>query len=565
MKLTLGTRGSELARTQSGLVADALRAAGHEVDLVTIRSEGDVTAGSLLDVGGLGVFAATLRVALLEGRVDLVVHSLKDLPTAPVPGLTLGAVPPRAEAADVLCARDGLTLATLPPGAQVGTGSPRRAAQIRAARPDVSVVEIRGNVGTRLARALGPDADLDAVVLAAAGLDRLGRLDAATEALALLPAPGQGALAIECRADDAAVLAELAHLDSRATRAAVTAERAVLAALGAGCAAPIGTSARLADQTLALTAAVFSADGSASVRAERTASLPSSPLDAQVAAEALGFAVAGELLAEGAAQVTPLGASRPSELADFHHDRVLWAPGTRSALIGRRILLPRRDGALADAIRAAGADVDAVPVTRTEPLPFSLPGTADWLVLTSPTAVEVLAAADVDLHLLGDAIAAVGQATAHAITDAGAHADLVPVGRSDAEALLAALIDAEPDGATALIPGSALSRPALSDGLRAAGWDVERLDTYTTVPVTEAPAVRPWSDYDAVVLTSGSIAAATASVLGLPPESVTVVAFGQPSATAATQGGWRVDAVAATQDAAGVIDALTRHLDQENA
>ncbi len=543
MKLTLGTRGSELARTQSGLVADALRAAGHDVDLVTIRSEGDVTAGSLLDVGGLGVFAATLRVALLEGRVDLVVHSLKDLPTAPVPGLTLGAVPPRAEAADVLCARDGLTLATLPPGAQVGTGSPRRAAQIRAARPDVSVVEIRGNVGTRLARVHGHG----------------------TEALALLPAPGQGALAIECRADDAAVLAELAHLDSRATRAAVTAERAVLAALGAGCAAPIGTSARLADQTLALTAAVFSADGSASVRAERTASLPSSPLDAQVAAEALGFAVAGELLAEGAAQVTPLGASRPSELADFHHDRVLWAPGTRSALIGRRILLPRRDGALADAIRAAGADVDAVPVTRTEPLPFSLPGTADWLVLTSPTAVEVLAAADVDLHLLGDAIAAVGQATAHAITDAGAHADLVPVGRSDAEALLAALIDAEPDGATALIPGSALSRPALSDGLRAAGWDVERLDTYTTVPVTEAPAVRPWTDYDAVVLTSGSIAAATASVLGLPPEPVTVVAFGQPSATAATQGGWRVDAVAATQDAAGVIDALTRHLDQENA
>jgi hydroxymethylbilane synthase len=519
MKLTLGTRGSELARTQSGLVADALRAAGHEVDLVTIRSEGDVTAGSLLDVGGLGVFAATLRVALLEGRVDLVVHSLKDLPTAPVPGLTLGAVPPRAEAADVLCARDGLTLATLPPGAQVGTGfaAPRRADPCRPPGR-VRGRDPRQRRHPARPRALGPDADLDAVVLAAAGLDRLGRLDAATEALALLPAPGQGALAIECRADDAAVLAELAHLDSRATRAAVTAERAVLAALGAGCAAPIGTSARLADQTLALTAAVFSADGSASVRAERTASLPSSPLDAQVAAEALGFAVAGELLAEGAAQVTPLGASRPSELADFHHDRVLWAPGTRSALIGRRILLPRRDGALADAIRAAGADVDAVPVTRTEPLPFSLPGTADWLVLTSPTAVEVLAAADVDLHLLGDAIAAVGQATAHAITDAGAHADLVPVGRSDAEALLAALIDAEPDGATALIPGSALSRPALSDGLRAAGWDVERLDTYTTVPVTEAPAVRPWSDYDAVVLTSGSIAAATASVLGLPPE-----------------------------------------------
>ena len=565
MKLTLGTRGSELARTQSGLVAEALRAAGHEVDLVTIRSEGDVTAGSLLDVGGLGVFAATLRVALLEGRVDLVVHSLKDLPTAPVPGLTIGAVPPRAEPADVLCARDGLTLATLPAGALVGTGSPRRAAQVRAARPDVSVVEIRGNVGTRLARALGPDADLDAVVLAAAGLDRLGRLDAATEALPLLPAPGQGALAIECRADDAPLLAELARLDSRATRAAVTAERAVLAALGAGCAAPIGTSARLIGHTLTLTAAVFSPDGAATVRAEKATIVPHSLPETMLAAESLGFTVAQDLLAGGAAHITPLGASRPSELADFHHDRVLWAPGTHPALIGRRVLLPRRDGALADALRAAGADVDAVAVTRTETLPFSLPGPADWVILTSPIAVEVLASADVELSMLGDQIAAVGPATARAIEELDAHADVVPSGRSDAEALVAALIDAEPEGATALIPGSALSRPTLADGLTAAGWDVERLDTYTTVPLKEAPGARPWSDYDAVVLTSGSIASATSSVLGRPPAGVAVIAFGQPTASAATRDGWQVDAIAATQDAPGVIDALTRCLDQENS
>ena len=558
MTLKLGTRGSELARTQSGHVADALRAAGHDVELVTIRSEGDVTTGSLLDAGGLGLFAAALRVALLAGQVDLVVHSLKDLPTAPVPGLTVAAIPPRASLADALCARDGLTLAELPPGAKVGTGSPRRAAQVRALRPDLGVVEIRGNVGTRLARTLGPDADLDAVVLAAAGLERLGRDDAITELLALLPAPGQGALAVECRSEDAAVLAALAPLDDPDTRAAVEAERAVLARLGAGCAAPVGASASLDDGVLRLRAAVFSADGTAAVRAE-SSSTGDEP------AEALGVRVAERLLAEGAAEVTPLGADRPSELADFHTDTALWSPATRPELVGRRILLPRADGALADALRAAGADVDAVPVTRTEELPFALPGTCDWVILTSPTAVAVLAEADVELDLLGDAIAAVGPATAAAITELGYEVDLVPSGRYDAEALLAALLAAEPDGASAVIPGSALARPVLADGLAEAGWDVDTIATYTTAPLAEPPATRPWADYDAVVLTAGSIAESTASLLGVAPAGVAVIAFGEPSARAAAASGWTVTATAPTQDAAGVLTALTTALPKDPA
>ncbi len=558
MTLKLGTRGSELARTQSGHVADALRAAGHDVELVTIRSEGDVTTGSLLDAGGLGLFAAALRVALLAGQVDLVVHSLKDLPTAPVPGLTVAAIPPRAPLADALCARDGLTLAELPPGAKVGTGSPRRAAQVRALRPDLGVVEIRGNVGTRLARTLGPDADLDAVVLAAAGLERLGRDDAITELLALLPAPGQGALAVECRSEDAAVLAALAPLDDPDTRAAVEAERAVLARLGAGCAAPVGASASLDDGVLRLRAAVFSADGTAAVRAE-SSSTGDEP------AEALGVRVAERLLAEGAAEVTPLGADRPSELADFHTDTALWSPATRPELVGRRILLPRADGALADALRAAGADVDAVPVTRTEELPFALPGTCDWVILTSPTAVAVLAEADVELDLLGDAIAAVGPATAAAITELGYEVDLVPSGRYDAEALLAALLAAEPDGASAVIPGSALARPVLADGLAEAGWDVDTIATYTTAPLAEPPATRPWADYDAVVLTAGSIAESTASLLGVAPAGVAVIAFGEPSARAAAASGWTVTATAPTQDAAGVLTALTTALPKDPA
>lgn len=558
MTWKLGTRGSELARTQSGHVADALRAAGHDVELVTIRSEGDVTTGSLLDAGGLGLFAAALRVALLEGRVDLVVHSLKDLPTAGVPGLAIGAIPARAPHADALCARDGLRLADLPAGARVGTGSPRRAAQVRALRPDLGVVEIRGNVGTRLARALGPDADLDAVVLAAAGLERLGRGDAISELLPLLPAPGQGALAVECRSEDAAVLAALAPLDDPDTRAAVEAERAVLARLGAGCAAPVGASASVAGGVLTLRAAVFSADGTRFVEASASA-------DSHAPDAALGVRVAEDLLARGAAEVTPLGADRPSELADFHTDTALWSPATRPELVGRRVLLPRADGALADALRAAGADVDAVPVTRTEDLPFALPGTCDWVVLTSPTAVAVLAEADVELDMLGDAIAAVGSATAAAITELGYQVDLVPSGRSDAEALLAALLAAEPEGASAAIPGSALARPVLADGLAEAGWDVETVATYTTVPVDEPPTTRPWADYDAVVLTAGSIAEAAAALLGVAPAGVAVIAFGEPTARAAAASGWTVTATAATQDAAGVLAALTAVLPKELA
>ena len=206
-----------------------------------------------------------------------------------------------------------------------------------------------------------------------------------------------------------------------------------------------------------------------------------------------------------------------------------------------------------------------VPVTRTEELPFALPGTCDWVILTSPTAVAVLAEADVELDLLGDAIAAVGPATAAAITELGYEVDLVPSGRYDAEALLAALLAAEPDGASAVIPGSALARPVLADGLAEAGWDVDTIATYTTAPLAEPPATRPWADYDAVVLTAGSIAEATASLLGVAPAGVAVIAFGEPSARAAAASGWTVTATAPTQDAAGVLAALTTALPKDPA
>ncbi len=557
LRLRLGTRGSELATTQSGHVADALRALGDEVELVTIRSEGDVTSGSLLEAGGLGVFAAALRLALLDGEVDLVVHSLKDLPTAPVEGLTIAAIPERELPFDALCARDGLTFAELPPMARVGTGSPRRAAQLRRQRPDLTVVEIRGNVGTRLARVHGQGAtpgDLDAVVLARAGLARLGRFDAATDTLDLLPAPGQGALAVECRTVDVGVRAALSRLDDPETRTCVTAERAVLATLEAGCAAPVGAYARIANGYLEFTASVFNAEGSDERTVRRSVALPAD-------AAALGHDVARELLAAGAAEVTPLGAARASQLEDFHHEQALWAPGTAEALVGRRVLLPRPEGALAQALRAAGAEVDAVPVTETQPLPFALPGRVDWLVLTSPVGVRMLTEADVDLADLADHIAAVGPATAAAVAAAGAHAEVVPTSRSDAAALLAALPE-EP--ATALLAGSALASPVLGDGLAERGWDVDVVHTYTTATVADAPGVRPWADYDAVVVTAGSIARAVVDLLGMPDEHVAVVTLGDPSAAASDAVGLRVDAVAATQDGPGVVDALVRALTEEN-
>jgi hydroxymethylbilane synthase len=299
--LRLGTRRSRLALTQSQWVADAITAAtGVPVELVHIVTEGDVSKAAIAQLGGTGVFVTAIRQALHEGRVDLAVHSYKDLPTAPEPGLVLAAVPVREDPRDALVARDGLTLGELPPGSRVGTGAPRRVAQLRALGLGLDVVPIRGNVDTRMARvALG---DLDAVVLARAGLARLGRLDAVTETLdplQVLPAPAQGALAVECREDDDRTRGLLAPLEHAGTRACVVAERSTLAALEAGCSAPVAAYAVLADgedgPELFLRASVTALDGSDAVRGSLTGPLGE--------AAALGRALAAELLDRGATEL----------------------------------------------------------------------------------------------------------------------------------------------------------------------------------------------------------------------------------------------------------------------
>jgi hydroxymethylbilane synthase len=308
--IRIGTRGSALALAQSGAVAAQLEAEGNKVELVTVVTPGDRSAAPIAEIG-IGVFTSALRDALADGTVDVAVHSYKDLPTAPDPRLSL-AVPPRQDPRDALIARDSLTLGELPAGSRVGTGSPRRAAQLQALGLGLEIVPIRGNVDTRIRKVT--DGELDAVVLARAGLARLGRLDVITEVLdpiQMLPAPAQGALAVECRVDDV----DIEHLlqsivDDSATRAAVAAERAMLAALEAGCSAPVGALADVVEDLDANDKVVYrlslrgvaaanwtegsQAEGSAVglIRASATGDLTEG--------EQLGRALAAELLELGA-------------------------------------------------------------------------------------------------------------------------------------------------------------------------------------------------------------------------------------------------------------------------
>ena len=294
--IRIGTRASALARTQTATVAALL---DRPVEIVPIVTEGDRSADALTQIGGTGVFVTALRAALLVGDIDVAVHSYKDLPTAAEAGIVVAAVPTREDPRDALVARDGLTLGEVPAGARVGTGSPRRAAQLRALGLGLEIVPLRGNVDTRLGRVTS--GDLDAVVLALAGLRRLGRDGEVTEILdpiQVLPAPAQGALAIECREDDLAVREVLAVLNDADTRAAVEAERALLMALEAGCSAPVGGLAEIVEDDgiqVFLRGSVTAVDGSDAVRLSATGPVTD--------AAGVGRRLAAELLADGAAQL----------------------------------------------------------------------------------------------------------------------------------------------------------------------------------------------------------------------------------------------------------------------
>jgi hydroxymethylbilane synthase len=300
--IRIGTRGSLLAKTQAGAIKDALVAKGHNVELVIIVTDGDDRADDPIAAIGIGVFTAALREAVHDGRVDVAVHSYKDLPTAADPRFTIAAIPRREDARDALVARDGLVLGELPVGSVIGTSSPRRTAQLRALGLGLEIRPLRGNLDTRLNRV--SNGDLDGVVVARAGLARIGRLGDVTETLEpvqMLPAPAQGALAVECRAGDTGLVALLAEMDDADTRVAVTAERVLLAELEAGCSAPVGAIAEVVEsidedgrvfEEVSLRGCVAALDGSDVIRA--------SGVGTPERARELGLSVAAELFELGA-------------------------------------------------------------------------------------------------------------------------------------------------------------------------------------------------------------------------------------------------------------------------
>ncbi|WP_198291100.1 hydroxymethylbilane synthase [Mycobacterium sp. 155] len=302
--MRIGTRGSLLATTQAGHVRDALLAAGHPCELVIISTDGDRSSAPIAEIG-VGVFTAALREAVDDGRVDMAVHSYKDLPTAADERFVIAAIPPREDPRDALVARDGLVLGELPVGSVIGTSSPRRAAQLRALGLGLEIRPLRGNLDTRLNRVTS--GDLDGIVVARAGLSRIGRLGVVTETLEpvqMLPAPAQGALAVECRAGDTELIAVLAQLDDADTRAAITAERVLLAELEAGCSAPVGAIAEVVEsidedgnvfEELSLRGCVATLDGSDVIRA--------SGIGTPERAADLGVSVAAELFELGAREL----------------------------------------------------------------------------------------------------------------------------------------------------------------------------------------------------------------------------------------------------------------------
>jgi len=541
--VTVGTRGSALARRQTERVVHLLEAAwpGLVCEVRAIVTRGDRTQSSgepLPEIGGKGLFTAELEQALRDGEIDLAVHSLKDLPAEEAPSVALGAVCSREDVRDCLVARDGLTLADLPEGAVVGSSSLRRAAQLRWFRPDFNVRSIRGNVDTRVRKVR--EGEFDAVVLAAAGIRRLGMEDAVTEWLSgetMLPAPGQGALAVQCRAGDEPLLALLAAIDDPLTRAATTAERAFLRALGGGCAAPVAAHAEAVEpERVRMEGLVASPDGREVVRVE-----------GEGEPQELGERLAREALAAGADSI--LRAIRP--------------------LRGRRIVVTRpREQApgLAGELERLGASAVLVPLVRIEPVDdASALDSAlaeldryDWVVFTSMNGVA--AVREKGDALRGVRVAAVGPATAAAATGLGVEPSFVPE-RFAADAIVAGL---EPlDGARILLPQADIADPTFAEELRKRGAIVDAVTAYHTVQVELAPDERAeLRSTDAVVLASGSAARSLALQGGAG--SALVVCIGPKTAEVAREVGLPVGLVAEEATAEGIIQALVSHFGERS-
>jgi hydroxymethylbilane synthase len=544
--LRLGTRGSKLALVQAGLLADELRARGAAVELVVIRTEGDERSPSV--VWGEGAFVVALEEALLDERIDVAVHSAKDVPTAENPRLTIAAYLPREDPRDALvCREPGKTLATLPPGATVGTDSPRRAAFVRSRRPDLVTQPLHGNVDTRLRKLAAAEAD--AIVLAVAGLRRLGLGERITEVLPaaeFLPAPGQGALAVQVRAGDAAAGPLVERLDDPATRAAVEAERAFLRASGGGCRAPLGALAEVEGAIITIRGAAAD-EGSVPLGdapATGAGAAPGATFTARAAAHlpaprvvrgerrgpvadrlALAAALARDL-------ATALGRGGPSAAAG-----VAAAGGSAAASVAAaggspaaspRVLVtrePGRPGALARALAARGLEPVVAPTVELRPVETGGPldeaaaalSRYAWVVVTSAAGAAALAdaAARAGTSLAEARLAAVGGATAGELARRGGRVEFVP-SRATGAALAAELpFDG---GQRILLARADAAGEALPAALRARGALVEEAVAYQTVeaPGASRRAVEQAlsTGVAAIAFTSGSTIRGLLALLG---------------------------------------------------
>lgn len=560
-RLIIGTRGSALARTQSEWVAARLREAwpGLEVTLEIITTTGDkIRDVPLAQIGGKGLFTKEIEVALIEGRVDLAVHSLKDLPTELPPGLCLGAVPPRERPFDAFVSATAGSLRDLPHGARLGTSSMRRRLQLQALRPDLEIVDLRGNVPTRLRRV--KEGELAATILAAAGLRRLGLAAAITEELgpeAMLPAVGQGALGIEIREGDQRVFDLLAVLRDDATAAETRAERALLAALGGGCQTPVGALGRAEAGRLTLHACICDPAGGAVLRTRVDGAVEE--------AEELGRRAAQALIDMGAgAFLACLDAPKPDP----------------QPLCGRRIVVTRAAAQASDLVAAfegLGAAVLVFPTIEIRPArvtaPCVLAGRFDWIVFTSRNGVmyfrQALEMSGIPEETCALArVCCVGPGTAEAAAQAGFSTDLVPdqhLGAAVAQALAAR--EGDLSGKRVLLPRGDLARPELPEALRALGAEACELVVYETVPAEipeEAVAALLEFAPDMLVFTSGSTVQRFCERLGRERVArlgarAAVASIGPVTSEAARACGLEVAIEAASYDVPGLIEAVRQH------
>lgn len=544
MKLRLGTRGTDLAMARTNQVAEELRELGHEVEVIAVTKSEPDTNHMHDGLSFRGQFASELRQALRDGKVDAAVHSTKDLPIGEQrqQDLVIAAVPMRDDWRDALVSRGRLPLAALPAKARVGVTSLRRIAQIRRLRPDLTFVDVGGTMEERLSRV--QPGDLDAVVLSASSMERTGKTDLVAEYLPILPAPGQGAKSIECRAGDTEVIQALSAIEDLETRICVAAERDLMFRLGADYRMPIGALVSRRS-ILNFKACAVSVDGAKYIQLE--IGMPTSLLHAKRA----GTRMAEAFLERDVMEFLSDEALDGVVFSKEHDDET----GTLDELgpEAPHLLMPRQEGRLSRAFREQGVSVDTAPLQIAEPLPDAdnmLPG-ADWVVV--PSAHTVWALRELGWKFAPESkVAALGSTARQMAEDFGKRVDLSPEGTASSKRL----IELFPEGeGRVVIPCSDDLSTRLEDGLSAKGYDVVRMPVYTMVDVEVVAGwvLEGWEQgrYDSVLLTTPSVAK---SFLALMPrnDDVAVAAWDEDTAKVLREAGVEPAIVAPSKDEAGV-------------